>query len=105
MLAVTVSLASGPKNCGDEWRNCVSAGSETETEWGNGRIPYHSSTADKGSRVVDGRWTIHNSDCRNRSFVASWSESGKRKQKSDLFDERLMMGARTEKKKKEQRAV
>ena len=37
------------------------------------RVPCHNNTVDRGSRAADGRGTIHNSDCHNRSFVTSWS--------------------------------
>jgi hypothetical protein len=52
-------------------------GDETESEVLG--VPYHNNTVDRGSRVVGGRWTIHNSDFHNRSFVTFWSANGKRK--------------------------
>lgn len=72
------------RQCGveREWgRRIRSDGDEIESKV---HVPYHNNRVDRGSRAADERWTIHNNDCHNRSFVTSWSANGKRKREMDF---------------------
>ena len=94
MVPVTVSFASGPKNCGveagvgkqkKEWRFGYQCGVHGEDDYWS--VPCRSNTAGKHLQVAGGRLTIHNSGYRNRSCVTSLSGTEK-----GNGDERLTKG-------------